>query len=67
MPSIIVSFAPGMARAVARPPEGEISGSTLPWITSVGAVIRSSSALRSPEATIAASWRPVPERSSSRS
>ncbi len=40
MPSIIISSAPGIARAVARPPEGETSGSTLPWITSVGAVMR---------------------------
>ncbi len=39
MPSIIISFAPAIARAVARPPEGEISGSTLPWTTSVGAVM----------------------------
>ena len=39
MPSTIISSAPGIARAVARPPEGEISGSTLPWITSVGAVM----------------------------
>ena len=31
-PSTIISSAPGMARAVARPPEGETSGSALPWI-----------------------------------
>ena len=40
MPSIIISRAPGMARAVARPPEGLTSRSLVPWITSVGALIR---------------------------
>ncbi|EUA06583.1 hypothetical protein I553_0857 [Mycobacterium xenopi 4042] len=33
---------PGMARATARPPEGRISLSANPWITTVGAVIRRS-------------------------
>ncbi len=32
----------------------------MPWITSVGALMRRSSFVRSPEAMIAASWRPVP-------
>ena len=36
------------------------SGSSAPWITSVGAVIRASSARRSPDARMAASWRAVP-------
>jgi hypothetical protein len=52
--------APGMARAVARPPEGRTSRSAVPWMTSVGAVILASAAVRSPEARIAASWRLLP-------
>ena len=40
MPAIIISSAPGIARAVARPPEGATSGSAVPWMTSVGAVMR---------------------------
>ena len=42
MPSTIISFAPGIARAVARPPEGRISRSTVPWMTRVGASIPAS-------------------------
>ena len=38
MPSISISSAPGMAAAVALPPEGRTSVSSLPWTTSVGAV-----------------------------
>ena len=57
----------GIARAVARPPEGATSRSAVPWITSVGAVMRCSSVVRSPEAMIAASWRPGPAGSWSRS
>jgi hypothetical protein len=33
MPSIITSRAPGIAAAVARPPDGETSWSAVPWIT----------------------------------
>ena len=50
----------GSPRAVARPPEKPTSGSAVPWITSVGAVMRRSSGVRLPEAMIAASWRPGP-------
>ena len=55
MPLIIISDASGIARAVARPPEGPTSLSALPWITSVGARMPCSSWVRSPEAMIAAS------------
>ena len=58
MPSIIISLAPGIAFAVALPPEGLIILSTVPWMTSVGALILPSFLVRSPEATIAPSWRP---------
>jgi hypothetical protein len=58
MPSIIISRAPGIAFAVARPPEGRIILSTLPWITSVGAVIVRSSGVLSPVAVIAPSCLP---------
>ena len=58
MPSIIISRAPGIALAVALPPEGRIILSTVPWMTRVGAVILLSVLVRSPEATIAPSWRP---------
>jgi len=60
MPSISSSRAPGIALAVARPPEGRTSGSCVPWMTSVGAVIVASCSRRSPEAMIAASWRMAP-------
>ena len=43
MPSISSSRAPGMAFAVARPPDGRTRRSDLPWITSVGALIPRSS------------------------
>ena len=36
MPSITTSSAPGIAPAVASPPESVISGSSRPWITTVG-------------------------------
>jgi len=58
---------PGMAFAVARPPEGETSLSFVPWITTVGTRIRARSVDRSPEAMIAASWRPEPAGSCPRS
>src|SRR4051812_3406884 len=54
------SRAPGIALAVAFPPDGEISLSSLPWITTVGAVTRARRRLRLRSAVIAASWRPVP-------
>ena len=60
MPSISSSRAPGIAFAVARPPDGETSLSALPWMTSVGAVIHLSIGVRSPDARIAAICRPVP-------
>ena len=60
MPSISSSLAPGIARAVARAPEGGTSLSAAPWMTSVGAVIVRRSGVRSPEAMMAASWRAVP-------
>ncbi len=43
----------GTARAVAMPPLGITSGSSSPWITSVGAVTRRSPAVRSGLARIA--------------
>ena len=49
MPSTISSRAPRIARAVARPPEGPTSRSAVPWITSVGAVMRRSSGVRLPD------------------
>ena len=68
MRGTIISRAPGIARAVARPPESATSGSASPWITSVGTSIVFSSAVRSPEARIAASWRGVrPDRGRGRS
>ena len=60
MPSIVSSRAPGIARAVARPPEGETRRSAVPWMTSVGTRIWRSSFVRLPEAMIAASWRAMP-------
>ena len=60
MPATMTSRAPGMAAAVARPPDGRTILSFVPWITTVGAVMPRSSAVRSPAARIAASWRPAP-------
>jgi hypothetical protein len=57
MPSISTSRAPGIAFAVALPPETGTSLSAVPWMTTVGAVIVRSSGVRSPDAMIAASWR----------
>ena len=67
MPSIIMSRAPWIARAVALPPDGLTIGSFEPWITSVGALIVRRSAVRSPEATIAPSCLPMPAGSCPRS
>jgi hypothetical protein len=36
MSAYITSRDPGMACAVASPPDGRMSGSTSPWITSIG-------------------------------
>ena len=60
MPSILTSRAPGIAFAVARPPEGLTSLSLVPWMTTVGTREPAQPAVRSPEAMIAASWRPEP-------
>src|SRR5262249_58695258 len=60
MPSIINSFAPGTDAAVSLPPSGRTSGSTVPWITRVGAVTLRNRSLRLPDAKIARSWRPTP-------
>jgi hypothetical protein len=55
IPSISISRAPGIAFAVALPPDGLTILSTVPWMTSVGALIRRSASVRSPEAMIAPS------------
>ena len=60
MPGIVTSFAPGIASAVASPPDFTISGSSSPWITTVGALIERSASVRSPDAMIPASWRRNP-------
>jgi len=56
--------APAMARAVAIPPDGFTSGSTRPWMTSVGACTRRRSNVRSGLAAMASIWRLVPTVSS---
>ena len=60
MPGTAISRASGIAAAVARPPRNGTSGSARPWITVVGTASERSCAVRSPDAMIAASWRPVP-------
>ena len=60
MPSITSSFAPGIAAAVALPPETSIRGSSTPWITNAGTSNRPSASVRSPDARIATSCRAVP-------
>jgi hypothetical protein len=60
MPSMISSLAPGIAFAVARPPDVATILSRAPWITSVGASIRRSDFVRFPVFTIAPSWRAGP-------
>jgi hypothetical protein len=67
MPSIVSMRAPGIARAVARPPDSGTRRSLVPWTTSVGAMIVRSSGVRSPDAMIAASWRALPAGFSPRS
>src|SRR5258707_9454284 len=67
MPSIISSFAPGIEAAVSLPPSGRTKGSTVPWITSVGALTDASRSLRLPDARIARSCRPTPAGLSPRS
>src|SRR6187549_336682 len=39
IPSNSTSRAPGMARAIERPPDGRINLSALPWMTTVGALV----------------------------
>ena len=51
MPGMTMSSAPGIAFAVARPPETSISGSSSPWITSAGARTDARSLVRSPDAS----------------
>ena len=46
-----------MARAVARPPRGRMTGSWSPWMTRAGMRRPASARLRSPEAITAARWR----------
>ncbi len=60
MPGITTSFAPGIAAAVASPPETPIRGSSSPWITTVGTRISAKRSVRSPERMIAIVWRTVP-------
>jgi hypothetical protein len=60
MPSMVTSRAPGIALAVARPPEGLTRRSLVPWMTTAGTFRPRRRAVRSPEAMIAASWRPEP-------
>ena len=67
MPSIFISFAPGIALAVALPPDGLTSLSRVPWMTRVGTLIWRSFGVRSPVAMIAPSWRPGPRGSWPRS
>ena len=61
MPSIFTSRAPGIAFAVARPPEG-LHEPVLGAVDDDGRHARSRRrrGVRSPEAMIAASWRPEP-------
>ena len=60
MPSIIIRRAPGIAFAVARPPDGLTSGSRVPWMTALGTWTWCRASVRSPEAMIACSWRATP-------
>ena len=60
MPGISSSSEPGIAAAVSLPPSTGTSGSSVPWMTSVGARTPASSGARLPCATIAASWRAWP-------
>ena len=60
MPLTISRRAPGMCTAVSRPAATGSRGSSLPWTTSVGATMRARSGRRSPDASIASSWRAVP-------
>ena len=47
MPGRITSLAPGIASAVARPPETSTSGSASPWMTVAGRATPPSAAVRS--------------------
>lgn len=55
MPAIVSCRAPRIAAAVAAPPVGWTIRSRSPCTTSVGAAIARTSAVRSPDLTIAAS------------
>ncbi|MNK76779.1 hypothetical protein D3C87_963560 [compost metagenome] len=57
MPSMVTIRAPGTWRATSFPHSIGTSGSTSPWITSVGAFSDASRSLRLPDAMMAASWR----------
>ncbi len=60
IPGTITSRAPGIAAAVARPPDGITSRSSSPWITVVGTRSSRSNGVRSWATTIAPSWRSEP-------
>ncbi|SHS64821.1 Uncharacterised protein [Mycobacteroides abscessus subsp. abscessus] len=60
IPSISARREPGMARAMARAPDGRISLSALPCKTNAGAVIRLSNGARLPVPMIAANCRENP-------
>ena len=60
MPSIIRSRAPGIARAVSRPPTGRTSGSVGAVDDQRRQVERRSRPVRLPEQLIACSWRATP-------
>jgi hypothetical protein len=47
-------FAPGIDAAVSLPPSGRTSGSTVPWITNVGAFTARRRSLRLPEPALRA-------------
>jgi hypothetical protein len=63
LPSTRTRREPGMASAVARPPDGATSRSAVPWMTTVGTVTLRRSVVRSLAAMMAASWRPGPAAS----
>src|SRR5918993_215292 len=67
IPSTMSILASGTTSAVRSPPDGWISVSSVPWITSVGTSRRRSPSDRLPEAKIAASWRVVAAGSCARS
>ena len=60
MPGIVISSAPGIAFAVARPARSGKRGSASPWITTAGTSSSLNAAVLEPEASIAPSCRAVP-------